>query len=139
MSETPYPCPVTTCERAFGTAQGLAVHLVRTHPEYVPDVGPDLAEGQNADVDIEINITFTADEIVVLQALSFLRGEDINDLAVAAFNDLLTWAGAQEGVTTLLDLRTAWMGALVAEPDGATLSVVEDPDGNGDDDAAVES
>lgn len=111
-----FPCLVVGCDRGFDTRQGRATHMSRSHPEIDRsglDPAIDHAEGQVAEHTITCSVVFDDDELVLLQALAFLRGGDVNDLAVEAFNDLLTWARAQEAVCTLVALRDEWAGALV--------------------------
>lgn len=111
-----HPCPVADCDRSFDKPQGLALHITRTHPGY--DGAVTLGEEQSpTDTEVEFSVTFDPGEVVLLQAMCFLRGCGVQDLAAEAFNDLFAWARAQADVTTLVELRDAWTGALVENLD----------------------
>lgn len=122
-------CPAGCGRDDLRGAQGVATHLSRRHPDYDPGEAAalDRAEQQDEGTTLELSVHFPPDELVLLQALVFLRGdESLNDLAAAAFDDLFAWAREQEAVQALLAHREAWRGALVDETERPSLTVVDD-------------
>lgn len=119
------PCPVPKCESEFPTMQGLAVHVSRSHPDYDPNANDHVdlvAAAAPTDVELEFSVIFDPEEIVLLQALTFLRASDLSAIAAEAFCDLFRWAREQEGITTLVSLREQWLGELVADEESAPAS-----------------
>ncbi len=130
MSDDLRECPVCGRNDLRG-AQGISQHLIRAHPDYDRGEAEALrrAEEQTDEITLEFSVAFTPEEVVLLQALTFLGGDDLNDLAAQAFNDLLTWARDHDNVQTLIELRDAWRGDLVegGDTNGGHLAAVPEP------------